>query len=51
MTIVETLTDKQIEELFLMHFGTEEYIKQEKVYGYQLKGIVIYTTNLKVRGV
>ena len=42
MTIVETLTDKQIEKLFLMHFNTEEYNKQNVVYGYQLKGIVIY---------
>ncbi len=41
--IVETLTSKQIHSLFLMHYGTDEYNKQDRVYGYQFAGACIHS--------
>jgi len=41
--IVETLTDNQLESLFLMHYGTDEYNNQDRCYGYQFAGAIIHS--------
>lgn len=48
--IFETLTAKQKQELFLMHYRTEEYNNQNTVYGYQLSAIGHMFSNLYMPG-